>query len=528
MPLQEHFHANGYSTARIGKVYHSRFEDEFRWDRVVDTYDAAPRGRRLGSAFGPSSRRDDDEPDGRAARRAAELLREKRRPAPLRRGGLPEAPRSLVGPRGLLQDVPAPGIALPAGKTRGRPALFEPRRGVSLDLPRDKWRDAIAAYYASVDVHGRAARGDPRRDRRGPAAGTTPSWWSLGRQRRARGRARPLRQDDAVRGVGPGAPRHRRPRARRGRGRPPGASPSSSTSIPTLVELRAAARGRGPGRDEPRAPAPGPGPRGAGGRLDDAQGGSRPGRASSREASARAGAIPNGLATGFIVGLMNGIFVAYIGLNAFVCTLATMSIIFGLCLTVTKGIMLFGLPQSFEFFGRGDVLGVPFRFIFMFFLLVVLWFFHSYTPTGRRMEAIGGNPVSARLSGIKVEYNRLLGYLLSGICAAAAGVLLASSTMSATSTQGSAYLLDAFGASFIGASTVRVGQFHIPGTFVGVLIVVIAVNGLVILMVPGYLTDMIKGIILLLAIMLSGVVGKFLQTGRCRRGREVGKAKVDP
>ena len=83
--------------------------------------------------------------------------------------------------------------------------------------------------------------------------------------------------------------------------------------------------------------------------------------------------------------------------------------------------------------------------------------------------------------------------------------------MSATSTQGGAYLLDAFGAAFIGASTVRVGQFHIPGTFIGVLIVVLAVNGLVILMVPGYLTDMIKGIILLLAIMLSGVVGKFLQ-----------------
>lgn len=225
-------------------------------------------------------------------------------------------------------------------------------------------------------------------------------------------------------------------------------------------------------------------------------------------------ALASGLVTGLSVGLVNGVLVAYVGLNAFVCTLAMMSIIFGLCLTVTKGIMLFGLPQAFEFFGRGDVFGVPFRFIFMACLLLVLWFFHNYTPTGRRMEAIGGNPVAAQLSGIKVERNRVIGYLLSGFCAAAAGIFLASSTMSATSTQGGAYLLDAFGAAFIGASTVRVGQFHIPGTFIGVLIVVLAVNGLVILMVPGYLTDMIKGIILLLAIMLSGVVGKFLQTGR--------------
>ena len=69
-------------------------------------------------------------------------------------------------------------------------------------------------------------------------------------------------------------------------------------------------------------------------------------------------------------------------------------------------------------------------------------------------------------------------------------------------------MLDAFGAAFIGAATVRIGQFHIWGTLVGVLIVVVAVNGLVILMVPGYFTDMIKGIILLFAIMLSGVSGR--------------------
>ena len=131
-------------------------------------------------------------------------------------------------------------------------------------------------------------------------------------------------------------------------------------------------------------------------------------------------AISGGLATGLLVGFINGILVAYVGLNAFVCTLATMSILFGLCLTVTKGIMLFGLPEAFEFFGRGDVFGIPFRFIFMACLLFILWFVHKFTPTGRRMEAIGGNAVAARLSGIKVEWNRLVGYLLSGICAAAA------------------------------------------------------------------------------------------------------------
>jgi ribose transport system permease protein len=129
------------------------------------------------------------------------------------------------------------------------------------------------------------------------------------------------------------------------------------------------------------------------------------------------------------------------------------------------------------------------------------------------MEAIGGNAIASRLSGIRVEWHRLLGYLFSGVCAAVAGIILTSSSMSGNPTQGALYLLDAFGAAFIGAATVRIGQFHIWGTLIGVLIVVVAVNGLVILMVPGYFTDMIKGMILLLAILLSGVAGK-LVTGK--------------
>ena len=224
-------------------------------------------------------------------------------------------------------------------------------------------------------------------------------------------------------------------------------------------------------------------------------------------------AVLSGLGTGLLIGLMNGLFVAYVGLPAFVCTLATMSIILGVGMAITKGIAIWNLPDGFDFIGRGDLYGIPIRFIVMICLLAIIWFIHTYTPTGRRMEAIGGNAIASRLSGIRVEWHRLLGYLFSGVCAAVAGIILTSSSMSGNPTQGALYLLDAFGAAFIGAATVRIGQFHIGGTLVGVLIVVVAVNGLVILMVPGYFTDMIKGMILLLAILLSGVAGK-LVTGK--------------
>ena len=219
-------------------------------------------------------------------------------------------------------------------------------------------------------------------------------------------------------------------------------------------------------------------------------------------------AILSGVGTGVVIGLVNGFFVAYVGLPAFVCTLATMSIILGGGMAVTRGMAIWNLPLAFEFIGRGDLYGIPNRFVLMICLLAIIWFIHTYTPMGRRMEAIGGNPVSSRLSGIRVEWHRLLGYVMSGVLASLAGIVLTSASMSGNPTQGSMYMLDAFGAAFIGAATVRIGQFHIGGTLIGVLIVVVAVNGLVILMVPGYYTDMIKGIILLIAIMLTGVSGK--------------------
>ncbi len=221
-------------------------------------------------------------------------------------------------------------------------------------------------------------------------------------------------------------------------------------------------------------------------------------------------AITCGLLIGLLVGLVNGILVAYVGLPAFVCTLAIQSIILGFAMWITRGISIWDLPAEFAFIGRGELLGIPNRFILLMVLLLGIWVVHAYTPIGRRMEAIGGNAEASRLSGINVEIHRLLGYVLSGVCGSIAGIVLTSSLMSANPMQGTHYIMDVFGAVFIGAATVRIGQFHIWGTFVGVLIVVVAINGLIILMVPGYLTDMIKGMILLFAIFLSGTVGKFL------------------
>jgi ribose transport system permease protein len=216
-------------------------------------------------------------------------------------------------------------------------------------------------------------------------------------------------------------------------------------------------------------------------------------------------AICFGLLTGIICGMVNGFLVAYVELNALIATLATMSIIAGAAMAITKGLSIWNLPANFSYIGRGDFLGIPVRFFIMIVLITILALFHSFTPSGRRMEAIGGNAEASRMSGINVRFNRFLGFVLSGVCGAVGGIVLTSNVMTATAAQGMGYGLDSLAACFIGAATVRVGQFHIWGTLAGVMLVAIAINGLIIMMVPGYYTTMIQGGILLLAVFMTSV-----------------------
>jgi ribose transport system permease protein len=215
-------------------------------------------------------------------------------------------------------------------------------------------------------------------------------------------------------------------------------------------------------------------------------------------------AITIGLMTGVTIGLFNGVLVGYLKLDSFICTIATSLLILGFCMGLTKGQSITsGIPEAFGFIGRGRIEGIPLRFIIFIGIAVPIWVMHAYTETGRRMEAIAGNAGAARLYGINVPGSRMLAFTISGLCSAAAGIVMTSSVMSARTTDNLQYILGALAACFIGASTVRIGQFHVWGTFVGVFIKVVATNGLIILMVPGFVTKIVEGMILLVAILLT-------------------------
>lgn len=202
-----------------------------------------------------------------------------------------------------------------------------------------------------------------------------------------------------------------------------------------------------------------------------------------------------------LIGVFNGILVSYLGISAFIATLAMGSVITGVILGYSESrTIVSGLPDAFGFIGQQSSLGIPHAVYIMAVVALLLWLLLEHTQTGRNLYAIGGNPEASRLSGLAIKRYGLLALGISGACAALAGIMAASS-LGAGRPQGvgDTYLLNAFAAVFIGASTLRPGQFHIFGTVIGVLLIGVINNGLSVLGAPTYWQYIVQGSLLIVA-----------------------------
>jgi ribose transport system permease protein len=212
------------------------------------------------------------------------------------------------------------------------------------------------------------------------------------------------------------------------------------------------------------------------------------------------------LAVGAVAGAFNGLLVAYAGLSAFVATLATMTAYRGLSLWYTGGSTLFsGLNEAFRPIGQGATGSIPNAVLIMVGVLVLAWFLLEQTTLGRRLYAIGGNAEAAFLAGINVRLLRMLAFVCSGIGAAIAGIVLTSRLFSAHPTAGEPLMLNAIAAVFLGMTMFREGEAHVPGALFGVLILGVLSNGLNILQVNSYLQIVLTGVIIILAVLVSGL-----------------------
>lgn len=214
-------------------------------------------------------------------------------------------------------------------------------------------------------------------------------------------------------------------------------------------------------------------------------------------------AILLGLAAGLVAGAVNGFLVAYIGLSAFIATLATMTSFTGLALLLSNGTTVFGLPDAFVWLGQGRLGPVPVPIVIAVVVLLLVWFVLSKTMLGRTWYAIGGNAEAAKLSGVNTKLVRFSAFLVAGLGAALAGVILTARLASGHPSAADPMMLSSIAAVFLGVTLSRTGSPTIGGTAVGLGIVGVLSNGLNLLQVNSYLQQVLTGVIIVLAVSLS-------------------------
>ena len=208
------------------------------------------------------------------------------------------------------------------------------------------------------------------------------------------------------------------------------------------------------------------------------------------------------LAIGSIIGLINGALISKGRIQAFIVTLATMTIFRGVTYVYTNGTPISSLGQSFSGIGNKMMLGLPIPVIFMVIVFGIAFYILSQTRYGRYVYALGGNEDSARLSGINTDKIKTLVYVLSGAAAALSGIIVTSRIGSASPNAGVGFELDAIAAVVVGGTSLSGGEGSVVGTIIGALIIGVLNNGLNLINVSPFYQAIVKGLVILLAVMV--------------------------
>ncbi|AZO34091.1 MAG: ABC transporter permease [Mesorhizobium sp.] len=211
--------------------------------------------------------------------------------------------------------------------------------------------------------------------------------------------------------------------------------------------------------------------------------------------------------TGAVIGAFNGILVVYLKFNAFIATLATLILLRGISLGLTRGETLSDLPPLLTYPGEATALGAPVSFLVAVGLLIILTVFMSRHRIGRMLYAVGGNPQAARVAGIPVERILMGVFVVAGVLAALAGLLQAGRIASIPSSLGQNLIFNAFAAAVLGGVSLNGGRGTIAGACGGVLLLVLIQDVLVLSQVPAYWINATTGGIILVALFISKISG---------------------
>ncbi len=218
------------------------------------------------------------------------------------------------------------------------------------------------------------------------------------------------------------------------------------------------------------------------------------------------------LGVGIVIGLIQGFFIAYEGIPAFIVTLAGLSSIRGTALLLTKGYSIPIDPQSpFNAIGRGWIFGLPMPAIIAVVVLALGFLVFNETTFGRYVTGVGANAEAVRRAGVDTKKVVAAVYALSGLAAAVAGLIIAARLGSGSSNAGGGFELDVIAAVVLGGTSLFGGRGTMLGTMLGALTVAIIGNGLILYHMSPFITPIVEGFIILIAIWLNF---RLFRTGR--------------
>lgn len=216
-------------------------------------------------------------------------------------------------------------------------------------------------------------------------------------------------------------------------------------------------------------------------------------------------AILAGLGIGVVCGLVNGVLVAYAGLQPFIVTLGTLSTYRAIALIYTGGNPVLGVPQGFRALFNGSLMGIPNAVIMVAVVALLAWMLLKKTPLGEYLLAVGGNEEAAYVAGVPIAVTKITAYVISGVLAALASMILIGRLGAAEPILGNLWELDAIAAAAIGGASLMGGKGSVIGTILGAIILGAMRNGLTLMNVQAFYQLLATGLIILVAMMIDRV-----------------------
>ncbi len=225
--------------------------------------------------------------------------------------------------------------------------------------------------------------------------------------------------------------------------------------------------------------------------------------------------VPTVLVIGGLIGAVNGIIITRYNVAPFICTLGTMYVIRGAAMLLSGGETFPGLqgnPQlgntGFDAIGAGYLFGIPYAIWLMFLVAAVIAYVAKKLPFGRHVYAIGDNERAAELSGVKVNNVKVWVYTISGFCAAIAGIVVTSQLVASHPATGTAFEMNAIAAVVLGGTSLAGGRGTVTGTIIGAFVIGILADGLVMMGVSEFWQMVIKGIVIIIAVIIDQMQSK--------------------